>query len=97
MEKYGYTRIFPSTDFIKRYAPNYTASQFYPDGKSGDRVGDFTNENLEALTFENNTFDLFITQDVLEHVFDPEKAVKEMVRVVKHGGYVIFTVPIFHG
>jgi SAM-dependent methyltransferase len=49
------------------------------------------------LTFTDNTFDLFLTQDVLEHVFNPQKAVREMLRVVKPGGYVIFTIPIFHG
>ncbi|MBW2738817.1 MAG: methyltransferase domain-containing protein, partial [Deltaproteobacteria bacterium] len=86
----------PCTDFIKRCAAGYTASQFYLGKEPGERVGEFTNENLEALTFTDNTFDLFLSQDVLEHVFNPEKAIKEMLRVIKPGGYVVFTIPVFH-
>lgn len=54
-----------------------------------------TNENLEDLTFENETFDLFITQDVMEHVNNPEKAFAEIARVLKPGGAHIFTTPIY--
>ena len=85
----------PCNDFIKRCVTGYTASQFYPGKKPGERVGAFTNENIEALTFSDNTFDIFLSQDVLEHVFNPEKAVREMLRVVKVGGYVMFTIPVF--
>ena len=31
-------------------------------------------ENLEKLTFANETFDLVITQDVMEHVHTPQAA-----------------------
>ena len=54
-------------------------------------------EDLEQLTFRDNSVDLFITQDVLEHVADWQKAFKEIRRVLKPGGYHIFTVPIHEG
>lgn len=76
----------------------YTASQFYPDiilghvnPKSGYRC-----ESLERLKFPDNSFDLFITQDVMEHIFDPEAAFKEIARVLKPGGAHIFTVPLIN-
>jgi SAM-dependent methyltransferase len=50
-------------------------------------------ENLEGLTFHDKTFDLFITQDVMEHVFHPAKALKEIYRTLKPGGAHIFTAP----
>ena len=53
------------------------------------------NENLEQLTFQNNTFDIFITQDVMEHVLNPEKAFREIERVLDKGGIHIFTTPIY--
>jgi len=87
----------PCTDYIKRVAPAYTASQYYPNKKPGEKVGEFTNENIENLTFADNSLDIFLSQDVLEHIFNPEQAVKEMLRVVRPGGHVIFTIPIFHG
>ena len=34
----------------------------------------------------DNTFDLFVTQDVFEHIPEPEKALKEIYRCLKPGG-----------
>jgi SAM-dependent methyltransferase len=51
-------------------------------------------ENLESLSFDDASIDLFVSQDVMEHVFDPEKAFKEIARVLKAGGAHIFTVPL---
>ena len=50
-------------------------------------------ENLEQLTFSDESFDIFISQDVLEHVFSPERALAEIMRVLKTGGIHIFTTP----
>lgn len=76
----------------------YSASQFYPHitpGNTHPQSG-FRCESLERLTFPDNSFDLFITQDVMEHIFDPEKAFKEIARVLKPGGAHIFTVPLIN-
>lgn len=74
----------------------YSASQFYPDIPPGQNhpVSGYRCENLEQLTFPSDTFDLFITQDVMEHVFEPEKVFQEIARVLKPGGAHIFTVPL---
>jgi SAM-dependent methyltransferase len=50
-------------------------------------------QDLEEMTFEDNSFDIVITEDVLEHVKDHTKAFKEIHRILKTGGYHIFTVP----
>jgi SAM-dependent methyltransferase len=63
---------------------------------STDPVTGFRSEDLEALTFSDNTFDLFITQDVMEHIFNPLKASEEIARVLKPGGAHIFSVPIMN-
>jgi SAM-dependent methyltransferase len=41
--------------------------------------------------------DIFITQDVLEHVFHPERAIAEIHRVLKPGGAHVFTAPKHKG
>jgi len=76
----------------------YSSSYFYPDVKCGDIHPEYKVQcqNLENLTFEDKTFDLFVTQDVMEHVFDPGKAFSEIARVLKPGGAHIFTVPIIN-
>ena len=75
---------------------SYSSSHYFPDvppGKHHPTRGDRC-ENLESMTFEDNSFDLIITQDVMEHVFHPAKAFQEIARVLKPGGAHIFTVPI---
>lgn len=45
------------------------------------------------LPIQDKTLDLIFSSSVLEHVYDPEKAVSEMRRVVKSGGYVYAEIP----
>lgn len=72
----------------------YTPSQFFPDSTPGSYVDGMRCENLEALTFEDESIDLHVTQDVLEHIFHPSKVFSEIARTLKPGGMHIFTVPI---
>jgi SAM-dependent methyltransferase len=51
-------------------------------------------ENIEQMTFDDEAFDLFLSQDVFEHIFHPDRAAKEIERVLKPGGAYIMTVPI---
>lgn len=83
---------------FKDECKSYTTSHFYQDLKLGEYhpTQGHRCEDLENLTFEDESFDLFITQDVMEHIFDPEKAFKEIARVLKPGGAHIFTVPIIN-
>jgi SAM-dependent methyltransferase len=76
--------------------PGYSSSQFMPHVARGetDPATGFRCEDLEAMTFPDASFDLFVTQDVMEHVFDPAQAFREIARVLKPGGAHIFTVPI---
>ena len=48
------------------------------------------------MPFENNTFDAVLCNHVLEHVTDDIIAMKEIVRVLKPGGFAILQVPFFH-
>ena len=51
-------------------------------------------EDIEQMTFGDETFDLFLSQDVFEHIFNPDRAIKEIARILKIGGAYIMTVPI---
>ncbi|MEM4326169.1 MAG: class I SAM-dependent methyltransferase [Candidatus Pacearchaeota archaeon] len=45
-------------------------------------------------TFENNYFDFVICADVIEHVLEPLRLIKEIKRVLKIGGYTVVSTPI---
>ena len=51
-------------------------------------------EDLMALGFGDNAFDLILMTDVLEHVLDLGAALSEMARVLKPGGAIVLTVPV---
>lgn len=54
----------------------------------------YRNEDLENQTFESGIFDLVVTQDVFEHLFDPLRATTEIMRTLKPAGAHVFSVPI---
>ncbi|WNH11621.1 class I SAM-dependent methyltransferase [Thalassobellus suaedae] len=81
---------------LKKQCKNYISSQFYANEPFGTIVNGFRNEDLENQTFEDNSFDLVITSDVMEHIYEPEKAFKEINRTLKVGGAHIFSVPIIN-
>jgi len=71
-------------------------SIYRPNEKPGASFGpNVTNQNLEALTFADNSFDIVVTSDVMEHVRLDYKAHWEIRRVLKPGGVYVFTVPHF--
>lgn len=49
-----------------------------------------SSNKCENLKFDNNYFDLVVCINVLDHVQDVEKCLKEIARVVKRGGFIIF-------
>ncbi len=69
------------------------ASDIEIAGKSGIKNAEFLVADAEKLPFKNSTFDKIICSEVLEHVDDDAKAIREMHRVLKAGGKVIITVP----
>ena len=53
-------------------------------------------EDISALNYEDEEFDLLVSNDVFEHTTDYQGAFKEAWRVLKPGGKLLFTVP-FNG
>ena len=87
----------PSNNLLSRWAHNYSASRVLDDVPRGQDRDGVRSEDLESLTFADESFDIFITQDVLEHVFHPERAIAEVHRVLKPGGAHVFTAPKHRG
>lgn len=48
---------------------------------------------LEDLPYEDESFDVVVSTDVLEHVFDLYRATSELRRVLRPGGHLVVRVP----
>jgi SAM-dependent methyltransferase len=60
---------------------------------SYDEYAGCVNGNALDLPFPDESFDRVVTSEVLEHIWDCERAIAEMVRVLRPGGRIAVTVP----
>ncbi|AFY53056.1 methylase involved in ubiquinone/menaquinone biosynthesis [Rivularia sp. PCC 7116] len=75
---------------------SYYCSSCIPNVQIGTEISEQVScQDLEKLSFADENFDVVITEDVFEHIRDYEKAFFEVYRILKTGGYHIFTVPCF--
>ena len=49
--------------------------------------------DTQTLPFESSTFDIIVSNSMIEHTFFPENTIKEGVRILKNGGKFIIMVP----
>lgn len=85
----------PVSARLERDGRGYVGSVYLPDRTPGETVAGYRNEDVRSLTFEDCTFDVVISQDVFEHVFQPEHGFSEIGRILKPGGVHVFTIPYF--
>lgn len=81
--------------WLRNACPGYVGSGYFPDRPFGQTVGHLRNEDLEHQTFADGTFDLVLHLDVMEHLFDPFRALQEIERTLKPGGRCLFTTPTY--
>ncbi|MCF8296905.1 MAG: class I SAM-dependent methyltransferase [Saprospiraceae bacterium] len=83
--------VAPEQPFYKRFRAlknlDYTTADL--DSPIADIKVDIMN-----MQFEDNTYDVFICNHVLEHVDNDIHAMKEIHRILKPGGWAILQVPI---
>ena len=77
-------RVFPKNSTLKSF-------DIDPDSKA-DYLGDICEDNSHLIA--DNSFDVILLTDVLEHVCQPFDAVKEVLRILKPKGVVLFSSPL---
>jgi SAM-dependent methyltransferase len=85
----------PSSDHLSRSCSNYVGTHYFSDVPAGEEHRGFRSEDLCNQTFPDASFNLVITQDVMEHVLDPDRAFREIARTLRPGGSHVFTTPIY--
>lgn len=82
---------------------NYTSQDFAQYDGKGDGVGLHTDKwdqtkldivsDITSIPEKDGSFDAIMCIEVIEHIPDPAKAIKEMARLLKKGGKLIVTSP----
>ncbi|WP_442577942.1 class I SAM-dependent methyltransferase [Mesorhizobium sp. ASY16-5R] len=80
-----------------RSMPQYKQSFYWDDVAEGAMRDGMVCQNLEKLTYDDQSFDLIVSSDVFEHIRRPFQAFAEVRRVLKQGGRHIFSIPANDG
>jgi hypothetical protein len=67
------------------------------DKQPGETVNGIRHEDIERLSFADASLDVIVSNDVLEHVNDPDAAFREIARVLRSGGHLLMTIPFHWG
>lgn len=88
------TDAFSAINRTLRGMTGYVYSQYQPGEPNGSTLSDGSmNVNLESMPFTSESFDVILTSDVMEHVFNDDLAHREIYRCLGTQGHYIFTVP----
>lgn len=84
-----------SLEWMRNVFSEVVTSEFFPSKERGILIDGVLNQNIEALTFSDEVFDLITANGVFEHVNDDEAGYRETCRVLKPGGAMIMSVPLY--
>lgn len=90
-QNYKVLHIAPEQEFLRKFKKmknlDYTSADLYSP------IVDVKADILD-LPFEDESFDVVFCNHVLEHIEEDQKAMSELYRVMKKGGWGIFQVPM---
>jgi len=84
----------PFFRFLHKRASHLTYSEYFDDVTPGAYKGRVQCQDVQELTYDNESFDLCTCTEVFEHVPNDRKGFREIYRVLKPGGLFLFTVPL---
>ena len=80
-------------DLNQRQAAEGAGRSRYRVNERGMQSIHFMSGDIFNLPFADNSMDIIISSEVVEHLPDPKPAILEMARVLKPGGYAMVTTP----
>lgn len=81
-------------NYLSKQYKNLQYSEYYDDVEPGAYKAGVQCQDVQRLTFGDASFDVVTSTEVFEHVPDDIKGYREVYRVLKPGGHLVFTVPL---
>ena len=85
----------PYKKMLKAYFNSYVSADYEITNLKHSKRPDVIIDDNQHVNVENNSFSCVVLSEVLEHLYEPQLALKEMRRILVPGGYIIGTVPFF--
>lgn len=84
----------PLVEFLYKRAGHLTVSEYFDDVAPGGWRVSVQCQDVHRLTYPDKSFDLCTSTEVFEHVGDDMAGFREARRVLRPGGFFVFTVPL---
>lgn len=84
----------PLVTWLRGETRSLALSEFFDDLAPGTQRDGIRCEDVQRLTYANATFDLIMHTEVFEHVPDDLVGFRELYRVLRSGGHMLFSVPL---
>lgn len=84
----------PLVEYLRRHSGQLTLSEYFPDLNPGEWRGDAQCQDVQSLSHQDGQFDLCTSTEVFEHVERDDAGFREMHRILRPGGWCVFTVPL---
>ncbi|MFY0604914.1 MAG: class I SAM-dependent methyltransferase [Flavobacteriaceae bacterium] len=85
----------PYKVMLKNYFDEYVAADYQVTNTHHSVRPDIFIDDNQHVNVEDGTYSCVVVSEVLEHLYKPHEALREIKRVLKPNGYVIGTVPFF--
>lgn len=87
----------PVAAFFRREARSAATSEYFSNVEPGTMHEGMRCEDVQCLTYADASFDVVAHGDVMEHVPDDARAFRELRRVLRPGGRMVFSIPMYDG
>ncbi len=84
----------PLLNYLNKHGSDVRCSEYYQQITPGGYFQGVQCQDVQSLTYANQSFDLCTSTEVFEHVPDDHRGFAEICRVLKPGGVFVFTVPL---